>query len=91
MESSHQDILKRLQKQIITDLDVNNGIILPLKTEFVLNDIDVERINAGASYEQRAKILLDILPRYMPTDMHYLTFTHTSRKHTCCSFPFLFQ
>lgn len=69
MDSSHKNILKCLRKEIIADIDVNNGIILPLKTEFILNDNDVNRINAGANDEEKAEILLNILPRYIFTSL----------------------
>lgn len=65
MQSLHKDILNHLRKKIIADLDVDNGITSLLKTEFILNDKDVERINAGRSKEERASILLDILPGYL--------------------------
>ncbi|XP_025153495.1 apoptotic protease-activating factor 1 isoform X2 [Harpegnathos saltator] len=61
MENTPGNILRHLRRQIIADLDVNNGIISSLKSEFILNDRDIQNINAGADNEQKASILLDIL------------------------------
>lgn len=63
MEQRHLDILWEMRQQIIDDLDVFNGIIGPLTTEFVLKPEDVTDINRGRSKQEKAKILLDLLPQ----------------------------
>lgn len=90
METSHKNILRHLRKEIIADLDVDNGIISPLKTEFILNDRDVERINNGADKKERASILLDILPGYLIIDIYYLIFTHCIVYKRVSFLPFSF-
>lgn len=62
MELKHQDVLKRMRQNIVEDLDVNNGIIIPLTTEFILRDEDVTEIKKGNTKPRRAEILLDLLP-----------------------------
>jgi len=70
MEKAHKDILIRLRKNIIDDLDVNNDIIQPLRNEYILREEDVKDIYIGATKEERASNLLDILPRYVYTHIH---------------------
>jgi len=85
MEKSHKDILTRLRKNIIDDLDVDNDIILPLRKEYnILSDDDIKDIYIGTTKEERAGNLLDILPRYVCMYIHihtyiyiYTFFTHT--------------
>lgn len=62
MEQKHQDVLKRMRQNIVADLDVNNGIIIPLTTEFILRDEDITEIKKGKTKPERAAILLDLLP-----------------------------
>ena len=64
MEKIHCDILRKYRRAIIDDVDVNNGIIKPLTTEYILKDDDVKRILNGNTKEERVSILLDILPRF---------------------------
>lgn len=64
MHKSHQNILESLRRNIIADMDVYNGIIQPLKSDYILNDEHIEKIQTGCSKQERAGILLDILPRY---------------------------
>lgn len=63
MEKKHQDVLKRMRKNIVEDLDVYNGIITPLATEYILNQEDVLEIKKGKTKPERAQILLDLLPQ----------------------------
>lgn len=65
MDRFHQDILRRLRKNIVDDLDVNNGIILPLTTEYILREEDVTDIRIGNTRQERVQILLDLLPRFV--------------------------
>lgn len=86
MESSHKDILIRLRQNIIDDVDVYNGIIRPLASEYILKEEDVLHIGNGATKEDRAKILLDILPGYLYFETFIVIFTHAhlhTRKLTC--------
>nr|XP_033321533.1 apoptotic protease-activating factor 1 isoform X1 [Megalopta genalis]XP_033321534.1 apoptotic protease-activating factor 1 isoform X1 [Megalopta genalis] len=62
MDKLHEDILKRLRSSIVIDVDVFNDIIKPLKSDYILSEDDVARIKAGNSKEEKAEILLDILP-----------------------------
>ncbi|OXU28229.1 hypothetical protein TSAR_009640 [Trichomalopsis sarcophagae] len=62
MERRHQDVLRRMRQNIVDDLDVNNGIIIPLTTEFILREEDVIKIKKGKTKPERAAILLDLLP-----------------------------
>ncbi|XP_058791268.1 apoptotic protease-activating factor 1-like isoform X2 [Phymastichus coffea] len=63
MDQRHKDILSQMRQNIIDDLDVYNGIIGPLSTEFVLKSEDVENINKGKTKQEKAEILLDLLPQ----------------------------
>jgi len=65
MEKSHRDILIRLQKNIVDDLDIDNGIIQPLRNRNILLQEDIEHIYTGATKEERACNLLNILPGYV--------------------------
>lgn len=64
MDPRHQDVLRQMQQNIVDDLDVFNGIIIPLTTEYILREEDVNYIKKGKTKQERAQILLDILPRY---------------------------
>ena len=64
MDELHQHILKKLRKDIVHDMDVHNGIIKPLRSEYILTEQQIAQIENGASKQQQAEILLDILPRY---------------------------
>ena len=68
MEKKHQDVLIRLRQSIIDDVDIYNGIIVPLTTEFILREEDVNDIEQGKSKEEKARILLNLLPRYAVVD-----------------------
>jgi len=50
---------------IIEDIDVDNDIIQPLVSEYVLQDEDVKYIYIGATKQKRAERLLDLLPQYV--------------------------
>jgi len=100
MEKSHKDILIRLRKNIIDDLDVDNDIILPLRKEYnILSDDDVKDIYIGTTKEERAGNLLDILPRYVCMYIHihtyiyiYTFFTHIhTYTHYAKSYIFYFN
>ncbi|KAL6265324.1 hypothetical protein P5V15_002125 [Pogonomyrmex californicus] len=78
MEKSHKDILARLRKNIIDDLDVDNDVVQPLRLEYILREDDLKRIYAGATREERAANLLDILPRCGPDAFEKF---HSSLKH----------
>jgi len=71
MDAIHQDILLRLRMNIIEDIDVDNDIIQPLVSEYVLKDEDVKYIYVGATKQERAEKLLDLLPQYV-----YFTYIH---------------
>lgn len=71
MDTSHKDILLRLRTNIVADLDVNNDIIRPLMSEYILKDHDVKYIRVGVTTEERAERLLDLLPEYV-----YFIFVH---------------
>lgn len=77
MESAHREILTRLRSDIINDVDVNNGIINPLSTEYILREEDVNNIRAGKTKPEQAGILLDILPRY--THLHVLLYVYLAK------------
>ncbi|XP_076276380.1 uncharacterized protein LOC143207139 isoform X2 [Lasioglossum baleicum] len=62
MDSLHKNILKDLRSSIVIDVDVFNGIIQPLQSEYILSKEDVAKIEAGNSKQEQAEILLDILP-----------------------------
>ncbi|KYN15354.1 hypothetical protein ALC57_12403 [Trachymyrmex cornetzi] len=64
MEKLHKDILIRLRKNVIDDLDVDNDIIQPLRNEYILTEDHIKNIYIGATKEERAAKLLDILPLY---------------------------
>ncbi|KAL0120735.1 hypothetical protein PUN28_008418 [Cardiocondyla obscurior] len=78
MEKSHKDILIRLRKNIIDDLDVDNDIIQPLRNEYILREEDIRYIYTGSTKEERASLLLDILPRCGPSTFDVF---HQSLKH----------
>ncbi|XP_011155807.2 apoptotic protease-activating factor 1 isoform X1 [Solenopsis invicta] len=63
MEKSHRDILIRLRKNIIDDLDIENNIIQSLRDENILKEEDIKCIYMGLTKEDRTCNLLDILPR----------------------------
>lgn len=65
MDKPHKDILTHLRKNIIDDLDVDNDILQPLRNEYILREEDIRHIYTGGTKEERAAILLDILPRYV--------------------------
>lgn len=67
MEQFHQEILRKLRKNIIDDLDIENDILEPLTYNNILKRNDIENIYTGASKEERAEKLLHILPRYVYT------------------------
>ncbi|KAG5314620.1 APAF factor, partial [Acromyrmex insinuator] len=62
MEKLYKDILIRLRKNIIDDLDVDNDIIQPLRNEYIITEDHIKNIYIGATKEERAAKLLDILP-----------------------------
>ncbi|XP_029055973.1 apoptotic protease-activating factor 1 [Osmia bicornis bicornis] len=66
MDKLHQSILKRLRNSIVADIDVYNGIIQPLKSEYILKAQDIADIDVAISKQQKAEILLDILPNRGP-------------------------
>ncbi|XP_031834716.2 apoptotic protease-activating factor 1 isoform X2 [Nomia melanderi] len=66
MDKLHQNILQQLRRNIVLDMDVFNGIIQPLKSDYILTEQDVARMEACDSKEKRAEILLDILPSRGP-------------------------
>ncbi|XP_076619262.1 uncharacterized protein LOC143340817 isoform X1 [Colletes latitarsis] len=66
MNELHQNILKDLRESIVADMDVFNGIIEPLKSSSILKDDHIEQIRVGHSKQEKAKILLDILPSRGP-------------------------
>ncbi|KAK9303557.1 hypothetical protein QLX08_004783 [Tetragonisca angustula] len=66
MDELHQHILKKLRKDIVHDMDVHNGIIKPLRSEYILTEQQIAQIENGASKQQQAEILLDILPSCGP-------------------------
>ena len=65
MDRIHSETLRKFRKAIIDDVDVHNGIIKPLTSEYILKDDDVKTILKGKTKEERASILLDLLPRYV--------------------------
>lgn len=70
MEKLHKHILRMLRENIVADMDVHNGIMKPLQSEYILRDQHIQEIEKGASKQRKAEILLDILPRYK-LDMEY--------------------
>jgi len=64
MEKLHKDILIHLRKNIIDDLDVDNDVIQPLRNEYIITEDHIKNIYIGATKEERAAKLLDILPLY---------------------------
>ncbi|CAK9826161.1 Apoptotic protease-activating factor 1 [Anthophora retusa] len=66
MDKLHQKILKILRKNIVDDMDVHNGILKPLQSEFILTEHHITEIETGTTKEQKAGILLDILPSRGP-------------------------
>lgn len=76
MEKAHRDILVRLRRNIIDDLDIDNDIIQPLRNEYILREDDIRCIYIGATKEDRAGNLLDILPRYVYLFIFLIIFTH---------------
>lgn len=71
MDKLHRDILGELRDKIVSDLDVYN-IIKKLQDEQVLGNEEVSEIELGESKQQRAQILLDILPRYRTNKRFYI-------------------
>ncbi|XP_011342861.1 apoptotic protease-activating factor 1 isoform X2 [Ooceraea biroi] len=63
MDVSHQDILSRLRMNIVQDLNIENGILQQLQSEYILKDDDIKYIYIGATKEERAERLLDLLPK----------------------------
>ncbi|XP_029674820.1 uncharacterized protein LOC115242566 isoform X2 [Formica exsecta] len=78
MEPAHQDILLHLRKDIIDDLDIDNDIVEPLASNDILKTRDIQSIYTGATKEERAEKLLDILPRCGP---YAFDVFHQSLKH----------
>lgn len=78
MEVSHREILIHLRSEIIDDIDVDNDIVQPLRNEYILREDDVKTIYVGATKEERAGILLDILPQCGPNAFDVF---HQSLKH----------
>lgn len=62
METLHQDILHCLRNNIIDDVDIDNDIIQPLTSEYILTQENIRHIYTGATKQERAEILLEILP-----------------------------
>lgn len=63
MDQKHRDVLVQMRQNIIDDLDVYNGVIMPLTSEYILKEEDVTDIKRGRTKEERAQILLDLLPK----------------------------
>jgi hypothetical protein len=78
MDQKHQDVLRQMRQNIVDDLDVYNGIILPLTTEYILREEDVNDIKRGKTKEERAQILLDLLPKYVSLYLSYLVIVFIS-------------
>ncbi|CAB0035159.1 unnamed protein product [Trichogramma brassicae] len=78
MEQKHKEVLRRMRQKIVEDLDVYNGIIQPLMTEYVLKEEDANDIKKGVSKEERANILLDLLPE---RGCHAFEVFHQSLRH----------
>ncbi|XP_011876259.1 PREDICTED: apoptotic protease-activating factor 1 isoform X2 [Vollenhovia emeryi] len=78
MERSHREILIRLRGNIIDDLDVDNDVIQTLRNEYILREEDVKHIYTGATKEERAIYLLDLLPLCGPSafDVFHLSLKH---------------
>lgn len=82
MKQFQQEILHQLRKNIIDDLDIENDILKPLLCMDILNRVDVESIYTGATKEERAEKLLDILPRYVYTFFCFIC-AHVLIFHIC--------
>lgn len=65
MEGSHRKILLDLRMNIVQDMDIDNDILQPLISEYILKQEDVTYIYIGATKKERAERLLDLLPRYV--------------------------
>lgn len=63
MEKLHQDILIQLRDKILDDMDVRNGVLPILTAKYILRQEDVTHIESGIRRRDKAKILLDILPK----------------------------
>ncbi|XP_043482771.1 apoptotic protease-activating factor 1-like isoform X2 [Leptopilina heterotoma] len=81
MEEIHCDILKKYRKAIVDDVDVNNEIIKPLRKENILTDDDVKRITNGTTLQERASILLELLPLCGPSAFD--AFNQALKHHYC--------
>ncbi|XP_076236256.1 apoptotic protease-activating factor 1 [Calliopsis andreniformis] len=79
MDSLYQNILIFLRKNIVADVDVNNGVIQPLKSEYILSNHDVESIQSCKTKQEKAEKLLDILPSRGP--YAFDTFRQALRRH----------
>ncbi|XP_060817084.1 apoptotic protease-activating factor 1 isoform X1 [Bombus pascuorum] len=66
MEKLHKHILRMLRENIVADMDVHNGIMKPLQSEYILRDQHIQEIEKGPSKQRKAEILLDILPSRGP-------------------------
>ncbi|KAL2742849.1 apoptotic protease-activating factor 1 isoform X1 [Vespula maculifrons] len=66
MEKLHQDILIQLRDKILDDMDVRNGVLPILTAKYILRQEDVTHIESGIRRRDKAKILLDILPKRGP-------------------------
>lgn len=71
MEQFHQEILCQLRKNIIDDVDIDNNILEPLISNNILKRKDIQNIYTGATKEQRAEKLLNVLPRYVYIFLFY--------------------
>lgn len=87
MEPAHQDILLQLRKDIIDDLDIDNDIVEPLASNDILKTRDIQSIYTGATKEERAEKLLDILPRYV--SIFFVLYLHIF--HTILNICFYFN
>jgi len=81
MEKLHKDILIHLRKNIIDDLDVDNDVIQPLRNEYIITEDHIKNIYIGATKEERAAKLLDILPLYAYLYIFRVIFAHTLCKN----------
>lgn len=78
MKQHHQKILLHLRGNIIDDLDIDNDIVEPLASNDILKTRDIQIIYTGATKEERAEKLLDILPKCGP---YAFDVFHQSLKH----------